>query len=123
MRIKKFQNGQGGALTVLGGNGASESSKLKMAGVASLQRDRDTNNNSDLSLMKKHTNPGGHNSAFNNVSSIPNRENETTEWISGSFNKMGEMGAGERYNQKRFIKFEQYNNDTNATNTIEDSTN
>ena len=48
LRLKKFQSG---AHTALGG--AAESSKLKIAGAATLQRDREMNNKSDLSMNKK----------------------------------------------------------------------
>jgi hypothetical protein len=52
LRIKKFQ-GPGGVSTILGSQQASESSKLKLAGAATLQRNRESNNNSELSLIKK----------------------------------------------------------------------
>lgn len=52
LRIKKFQ-GAGGVSNILGSQQASESSKLKNAGAATLQRNRESNNNSELGLIKK----------------------------------------------------------------------
>lgn len=58
LRIKKFQGGTG-AHTLLGGGGAhAEPSKLKMAGVASLQRERGEGATSELGLSKKHYSGG-----------------------------------------------------------------
>jgi len=72
--LKKFQSG---AHTALGG---AEASKLKIAGAATLQRDREMNNKSDLSLCKKI-------SANNNTNNIAN---EANEWLSGSFGKLND---------------------------------
>jgi len=54
--------------------------------------------------MKKQTASG---SAFNIAGQ--GRENETNDWITGSINRQSEVAGGERYNQRRFSKFEQYN--------------
>jgi|TARA_B110000305_G_C19396190_1_gene617557 hypothetical protein len=78
--LKKFQSG---AHTALGG--AAESSKLKIAGAATLQRDREMNNKSDLSLSKK--------PQFSNPTN--NIANEANEWLSGSFGKLNDRQGHE----------------------------
>ena len=81
-----------------------------MAGAATLQRNRESNN-SELRLVKKETAPAGANNAAGNK--VPNR-NSAEDWVESSFGKLNDRGRDsqpDQYNNRRFSKLEQYNHD------------
>lgn len=91
-------------------NGLShESSKLKMAGAASLQRDRvlvgipdrENNNNSDLGYARKQI------------------HQEANEWAQNS--NLNEKSNGEGYNNRRLSNLDKYNNGASLLSNGEDS--
>lgn len=78
-----------------------------MAGVASLQRDRNDAVGSDLGISKKQYSGGQKNAPYNNAAP---GSSDPTEWLTGSIGKLNDRGVAEAYNPRRFSKLEQYNN-------------